>query len=130
MASGTFTERGRQLGRRRHQRWDIRVAGCYRSPSGSEVFVSVRDISRRGCCVANPSRNLFVGDRVTVFIDGLDPVEAQVRWHDRGLEAGFEFADDVQPDQLELLVAHCAGRVKVVPRHWLADEADIEGRAG
>lgn len=65
--------------------------------------MSVRDISRRGCRIANPSRNLFVGDRVTVLIDRIDPVEAQVRWHERSTEAGLEFAADVYPDQLDLL---------------------------
>ncbi len=114
------------MGRRRYQRWEIRVAGCYRSPAGAEVFISAHDISAWGCRLANPSRNLFVGDRVTVFIDGLDPIEAELRWHDRGVEAGFEFASAVDAVQLELLVAHCAGRVKVVPRQWQTLSEDRE----
>lgn len=106
------------MGRRSQPRWEIRVAGAYRSPAGADVFVSVADISEYGCRVMNPSRNLFVGDRVTVFVDGLDPHEAEVRWHDRGIMAGFRFVDAVDAEQLDLLVAHCAGRVKLVPQQW------------
>ncbi len=106
------------MGRRSQPRWEIRVAGAYRSPAGADVFVSVADISEYGCRVLNPSRNLFVGDRVTVFVDGLDPHEAEVRWHDRGIMAGFRFVDAVDAEQLDLLIAHCAGRVKLVPQQW------------
>lgn len=59
--------------------------------------MSVADISATGCCLSRTSRNLFVGDRVTVFIDGLDPVAAEVRWHDRGVAAGFRFDLPVDP---------------------------------
>lgn len=113
------------MGRRCQQRWEIRVAGCYRSPAGAEMFVSVTDISQLGCRVANPSRNLFIGDRVTMFVDGLDPHEAEVRWLDRGVEAGFRFMEPVDDEQLHLLIAHCAGRVKLAPPQW-RDDAESE----
>lgn len=114
------------VGRREHERWAIRVAGSYRSPSGADVFVSVRDVSAWGCCIANPSRNLFVGDLVTVYIDGLDPVDAEVRWQNRGLVAGLAFDQPVDPEQLRLLVAHCGPRASIVAGPW-ADSARQAG---
>ena len=62
----------------------------------------------------NPSRNLFVGDRVEVMIDGLEPLRAEVRWHDRGERAGLCFSAPVEDEPLGLLVAHCGARAKVV----------------
>ncbi|AKM10196.1 hypothetical protein AB433_09795 [Croceicoccus naphthovorans] len=85
---------------------------------GGDVFVSVSDVSAWGCRLLNPSRNLFIGDEVTVFIDGLYPLAAVVRWHDRGVCAGFEFTSAVEADQLELLVRHCSGRVQLAPPQW------------
>jgi len=117
------------MGRRRQERWGIRVAGCYRSPMGADVYVSVSDVSAQGCCLLNPSRNLFVGDVVTVFVDGLDPIEADVRWHDRSVRAGFRFRTPVDEEQLALLVTHCSGRVKPVPARWRDTGDAIQARS-
>lgn len=82
------------------------------------MFISVADVSEYGCCFVNPSRNLFIGDAVMVYIDGLDPVEAEVRWHDRGIRAGFRFKRPLDKQQMELLVSHCGARAKPVPELW------------
>ncbi len=86
------------------------------------MFVSVEDISERGCCLRSPSRNLSIGDVVTVFIYGLDPVEAEVQRHDRGIAAGFQFRQAIDAAQMDLLIRHCAGRVRLVPEQWRAGE--------
>lgn len=110
------------MSRRSHRGWAIHAGASYRLANGGDVFVSVADISETGCCVRRPSRNLFVGDRVTVFIDGLDPAQAEVRWHDRGVAAGFLFEKAVDAAQLDLLIRLCAGRVQLVPEIWRVGE--------
>ena len=64
--------------------------------------VSVLDASPGGCKIEFIDCPM-IGDRVWIKFDGLESMEAQVRWID-GASAGLQFARPIHPAVFELLV--------------------------
>lgn len=66
-------------------------------------FVETMDVSPSGCRIAFVDRP-SVGERHWVKFDGMDALEAEVRWVE-GFEAGLEYARPIYPAVFEMLLA-------------------------
>lgn len=58
------------------------------------------DLTAEGARLQGISRALAVGDRLSVRFGGLAPIDAEIQWVERGIEAGIRFLHPLYPSVL------------------------------
>lgn len=76
---------------RRTDRHDISAQGKFRAGMGLALSVNVSDLNANGCKLTGIPHNIATGDRISLRIGSIGPIEALVRWVERSQAAGLEF---------------------------------------
>jgi len=79
----------------------VNLAASLREEGANLLEVEVRDLSASGFCIAG-ALALDEGSYVWLKLPGLEPKSAQLVWS-KGEEAGFEFANPLHQEVLEML---------------------------
>jgi hypothetical protein len=88
---------------RAEQRLELSAEIALRRPGRQHYQARIFDLSRTGCRIEFVERPR-VGELVWAKFDGLDALEAEVRWMD-GFFGGIEFKRAIYPAVFELLLA-------------------------
>ncbi|MCY7338575.1 MAG: PilZ domain-containing protein [Sphingomonas bacterium] len=88
---------------RQHKRVSLKAQILVRRSGRKNYFVQTSNVSPSGCRVEFVDRP-SVGERHWVKFDGLDVLEAEVRWVER-FSAGVKFIRPIYPAVFELLLA-------------------------
>lgn len=86
---------------RRTPRHPVEIQGRYRTGSGIAKDVTVKDLSREGCSMFDRFCNLSVGAFLTIRIGTIGPIEAHVKWVEKGVGVGLEFVQPLHQSVLD-----------------------------
>ncbi len=79
------------------ERSSVKASCSYRIGSGIAYPARLVDLTEGGARLEGVSRGLNLGDRLTVRFGGLAPIEAEIQWLERGIEAGLRFLQPLYP---------------------------------
>ena len=109
---------------RRSQRHPVEIQGRYRTGSGIAKDVIVKDLSLEGCSMFDRFCNLSEGAFLTIRIGSIGPIEAHVKWVEKGLEISDEATREPLQNELE------SYRAKKPFRELLGNDEEGDGDEG
>ena len=91
------------MDKRNEGRHAVEMQGRYRVGTGVSRDVVVADLSRHGCKFFDRYSNLSDGDRVSLRVGSIGPIEANVIWREGGY-VGVRFCHPLHPAVLDHMV--------------------------
>ena len=86
---------------RRQTRHPVEIQGRYRTGRGLAKEVTVKDLTVHGCRMFDRFCNLAEGSFLTIRIGSIGPIEAYVKWLEKGIGVGLEFVTPLHPSVLD-----------------------------
>lgn len=107
---------------RRTDRHDISAQGKFRAGMGLALSVNVSDLNAHGCKLTDIPRNMATGDRISLRIGSIGPIEALVRWVERSQAAGLEFETPLH----DAILAHVVEQNRTATKAFNAEISHYE----
>ncbi len=85
---------------RKEERKTISIPGRYFTGLGAPVDVQLKNLSEKGCCLAEVSGNLPIGSRLQIHVGSSGPHHAHVKWSKNG-DVGVTFVTPLDPDKFQ-----------------------------